>query len=154
MLMEVLPVFVRCIIFKLILGKCGANSYIDYKCHMRYPWRIEIGKNAAINRGCEFYPSLLTPDGLIYIDDNAVLGPNVVVFAAGHDYDFLGLPDTSAAVRIGKYTWIGGNSTILPGVTVGEGAIIGAGSVVTHDIPPYSVAVGVPAKVIKVRVLR
>jgi acetyltransferase-like isoleucine patch superfamily enzyme len=57
-------------------------------------------------------------------------------------------------VRIGKYTWIGGNSTILPGVTVGEGAIIGAGSVVTHDIPPYSVAVGVPAKVIKVRVLR
>ncbi|KTD82744.1 acyltransferase [Legionella waltersii] len=150
-LIDLIPQFLRQPLFYLVFKKYGKQSMIDYKCYFRYPWRISIGHQVAINRGCQFFPSMRSYEGWIIIEDNAVLGPYVKVFSAGHDYSDLTLPDTSAPVVIGKYTWIGGNSTILPGVKIGEGAIIGAGSVVARDIPAYSVAVGIPAKVIKMR---
>lgn len=75
-------------------------------------------------------------------------------FAAGHDYTELSLPDTAGSIEVGDYVWIGGRSVVLGGVKIGEGAVIGAGSVVTRDIPPYTVAAGVPAKVIKMRELK
>ena len=107
----------------------------------------------AINRGCELYSSMQSEHGFIYLEDNVVLGPRVLIFAAGHDYFSLDLPDVSAAVVICRNAWVGGNTTILPGVVIGEGAVVGAGSVVTKNIPAYSVAVGNPAKVIKRRLL-
>jgi acetyltransferase-like isoleucine patch superfamily enzyme len=94
-----------------------------------------------------------TSAGVIILEDNVVLGPGVVIFSSTHDYNFLALPDISAPVKICRYVWVGGKSIILPGVVIGEGAVIGAGSVVTKDIPPYCVAVGNPAKVIKQRVV-
>jgi len=93
-------------------------------------------------------------DGLIKLEDHVVLGPGVVIFAAGHDYSQLDLPDISKPVVIRKFAWVGGNTTILPGVEIGEGAVIGAGSVVTKNIPAYSVAAGNPAKVLKNRVIK
>lgn len=87
----------------------------------------------------------------IIFGDNIALGPNVTIFSASHDYKYLNLPDTAKSVVIGDNVWIGGNSTILPGVVVGEGSIIGAGSIVTRSIPPYSVAMGNPAVVVKRR---
>lgn len=89
---------------------------------------------------------------LVVIGDRIQMGPNVGIFTAGHETSVLsrrkyvefGLP-----VKIGDDCWIGGNVVILPGVTIGEGCTIGAGSVVTKDIPPFSVAVGNPCKVQK-----
>lgn len=147
------PQFVRKLFFWSTLNNFGRNCMIDYKCFIRYPWRVSVGSNVSINRGCELFSSMNSDDGVIYIDDYAVLGPRVFVFSAGHDYSSLDLPDISAPVVIGRYVWVGGNTTILPGVTIGEGAVIGAGSVVTKNIPAYSVAVGNPAKVIKRRSL-
>lgn len=81
------------------------------------------------------------------------VAPEVCFLAAGHDYSSRKLPDTAASITVGDYVWIGARSIILQGVTIGEGAIIGAGSVVTKDVPSFSVAVGVPARVIKERKL-
>ena len=76
-----------------------------------------------------------------------------MLFAASQDYSRLVLTDKVGDIVIGDYVWIGGGAIILPGVTIGEGSIIGAGSVVSRDIPPYSVAIGSPAKVIKHRTI-
>lgn len=147
------PQFIRKIVFLATLKRFGRNCMIDYKCFFRYPWRVSIGNNVAINRGCELYSSMQSEHGFIYLEDNVVLGPRVLIFAAGHDYSSLDLPDVSAAVVICRNAWVGGNTTILPGVVIGEGAVVGAGSVVTKNIPAYCVAVGNPAKVIKRRSL-
>ncbi len=152
-LLDFLPQFIRRYIFKAVFRKFGNNCMIDYKCFFRYPWKVVIGDNVTINRGCEFFPSMQTDQGIITFEDYAVLGPKVVIFSAGHSYASIDLPDISAPVVICRHAWIGGNTTILPGVVIGEGAIVGAGSVVSKSIPPYSVAVGNPAKVIKMRVL-
>lgn len=89
---------------------------------------------------------------LVILGDRVQIGPKVSIYTAGHETSILsrrkfvefGLP-----VRIEDDCWIGGNVIILPGVTIGQGSTIGAGSVVTKDIPPFSVAVGAPCKVRK-----
>ncbi len=152
-ILNILPPCFRMLFFKLTFNKLGRDCIIDCNCYIRYPWRISFGRHVILNRGCELYPSIRKKDGTIQIEDFVVLGPNVIIFAAGHDYTTLELKDTAQNVYIHKWVWIGGKSIILPGVTIGEGAIIGAGSVVTKDIPPYSIAVGNPARVIKTRTL-
>ena len=80
------------------------------------------------------------------------MGPNVSIYTAGHETSVLSrrkFVEFGHPVRIGNDCWIGGCVIILPGVTIGEGSTIGAGSVVTKDIPPFSVAVGAPCRVKK-----
>lgn len=151
LVLDLLPAFVRNILFSLLFKKFGRNVMLDYRTYVRYPWKVSIGNHVAINRGCEFYPSVQSEAGYIVLEDHVVLGPKVSIFSATHDYSTLALPDTSAPIVIGRHVWIGGNTTLLPGIVIGEGAVIGAGSVVTKDIPPFTVAVGNPAKVIKNR---
>lgn len=153
LIMDLFPRLIRNLFFKLVFKQFGRRTMIDYKCYVRYPWRVKIGNNVSINRGCELYSSIRSEHGYIVLENNVVLGPKVTIFAAGHDYTSIELPDTSAPVVICQYAWIGGNTTILPGVVIGEGAVVGAGSIVTKSIPPYTIAVGNPARVIKNRVL-
>lgn len=90
--------------------------------------------------------------GLVTIGDRVLFGPYVSIFAATHETEIQSRRDSvefARPVTIGNDCWIGGQTTILPGVTIGNGCTIGAGSVVTKDIPPFSVAVGSPARVIK-----
>lgn len=129
----------------------GGTSTIDYKTYIRYPSKVFIGVDTMINRGCRFYASHHYKDVRIQIGDHVAVAPEVSFFAAGHDYTQLSLPDTAASIIVGDYVWIGGRSVILGGVTIGEGAVIAAGSVVTKDIPPYTIVAGVPARVIKSR---
>ncbi|MHC8387632.1 acyltransferase [Pseudomonas sp. MDT2-39-1] len=152
-LMNIMPPFVRGFVFRISFKRFGKNCLLDYQCFVRYPWRVSIGDNVDINRGCELYSSMQTELGFITLEDNVVLGPGVVIFSSGHDYSLLDLPDISAPVTICRYAWVGGRTIILPGVIIGEGTVIGAGSVVTKSIPAYCVAVGNPAKVIKKREL-
>lgn len=149
--LEVLPPFLRNMIFRLIFKRFGRQSLLDYRCYVRYPWRVSIGDNVAVNRNCEFYPSMQSDEGIITLEDNAVLGPGVVLLTASHDYTSLRLPDISGPIMIGRHAWVGAKSIILPGVRIGEGAVIGAGSIVTKDVPAYCIAVGNPARVIKDR---
>jgi acetyltransferase-like isoleucine patch superfamily enzyme len=150
--MEVLPMCVRNIIYKLLLHSWGGGGFVDYRTYMRYPSKISIGKNVSVNRGCKFYASAHSNEKVdIEIGNNVAIGPEASIFSAGHDYHYLDLPDTYGRVSIGDNVWIGGRSIILQGVKIGEGAVVAAGSIVTRDVAAYEVVAGVPAKPIKKR---
>lgn len=89
---------------------------------------------------------------IVTIGDRVKFGPGVSIFAATHPTEVQGRRDGvdySKEVTIGNDCWIGGHTVILPGVTIGDGVTVGASSVVTKDIPSYSIAVGSPARVVK-----
>lgn len=106
---------------------------------------IHIGKQVFINMGCKFQDQ-----GGIYIGDGALIGHNVVLATLNHarspkDRGTM-IP---APIHIGKYVWIGSNSTILPGVTIGDGAIVAAGAVVSKNVPENAIVGGVPATILR-----
>jgi acetyltransferase-like isoleucine patch superfamily enzyme len=149
-LMELMPQFLRRVLFRLMFRRLGAGGLIDYKTYFRYPSKMSIGNHSYINHGCCFYGSSL--DGIeIVVGDDVALGPHVKIFTATHDYSTYDLKDVAASVRVEDNAWVGGGTIILPGVTIGRGAIIGAGSVVTKDVAAFSVAVGNPARVVRTR---
>ncbi|NLW91104.1 MAG: hypothetical protein GXY34_05845 [Syntrophomonadaceae bacterium] len=145
---DLLPPVLRNMVLRLMFDNFGKLSFLDYKTYWRYPRRISIGDYTSINRGCGIYPSFFVKEATIRIGDHVVLAPNVTLFSATHDYSDIKLPNTAQSIIIENHVWIGGNTTILPGITIGEGAIIGAGSVVSKDIPAWTVSVGNPARVI------
>ena len=152
--LDLLPSLLRYPVFMLLLKKFGQNCLLDYGVYIRYPWRFSIGKNSSINRKCSFYGSAFYTDCEIMIGDEVAIGPECVFFAAGHDYSKKNLPDTASSIIIKDHVWIGGRSIILAGVTIMEGAVIGAGSVVTRDVPAWTIVAGNPAKIIKQRILK
>ncbi len=110
-----------------------------------YGRNIRVGKNVFINSGCCFQDQ-----GGIEIGDNALIGQQVVIATLNHDLQ----PDKRGnmfpvPVKIGNNVWIGAKATILPGVTIGNGAVIAAGAVVTKDVPENTVVAGIPARIIK-----
>lgn len=151
LLLELLPHPVRFWIFKALLARLGADSMIDYQTYFRYPWKVSIGKGVWINRGCEFYGSMLAGNAHITIGDHCALGPRVRLLSATHNYRKLDLPDEAGNITVGHHVWIGAGATVLPGVTIGDGAIVAAASVVTRDVAPYSIVAGSPARFIKAR---
>lgn len=119
------------------------GSYITPPLNGACVGSMKIGKNVLINSNL-----LAMARGGITIEDNAMIAANVQLVSNNHDpYDLWTLP--CKPVLIKEYAWIGAGATILPGVCIGKHAIVGAGSVVTKDVPDYAVAVGNPAKVIK-----
>jgi len=151
-ILNISPPFVRNIFFRVALKKMGINVLIDYGVFFRYMKKIELGDNVSINRGCEFFTSVNLKHQII-LKNNVTLSPNVKIYSAGHDYNYLNLPDSAGDIIINKYSWIGANSIILQNVNIGEGAIVCAGSVVTKDVPAYAVVAGIPAKIIKKRIM-
>lgn len=126
------------------------------------------GKKVNIERGASFTPGLSIGDrsgvginceltGPISIGRDVMMGPEVVIYTSGHKFDRTDIPMMDQGftepkpVTIGNDVWIGRRVIVMPGVTIGDGCIIGAGAIVTKDISAYSVAVGVPARVVKIR---
>ncbi|KAK9242323.1 trimeric LpxA-like protein [Lipomyces tetrasporus] len=134
-------------ILKELIGHVGKGASIDP------PFRVDYGCNIIIGDG--FYANfnmVILDCAIVTIGDRTKFGPGVSIFAATHPTAIQprrDLTDYSKEVTIGKDCWIGGNTVILPGVTIGDGVTVGASSVVTKDIPSYSIAVGSPARVIK-----
>lgn len=106
---------------------------------------IHVGKNVFINSGCRFQDQ-----GGIFIGDGVLIGHNVVLATLNHDVDPEKRSDMyPEPIRIGNNVWIGAQATVLPGVTIGDGAIVAAGAVVNRDVPAKVIVGGVPAKIIK-----
>lgn len=118
---------------------------------LSYGGKICVGNNSIINQF-----SVLYGHGGLTIGENALIAAHCVLIPANHLYNNTEIPicqqgEVRLGINIGDDVWIGTNVTILDGVNIGRGSVIGAGSVVTKDIPDYSVAVGNPARVIKIR---
>lgn len=133
---------------KEILGHIG-----DDEIFIEPPFNIDYGCN--ISLGKRFYANFnltILDCGLVTIGNRCMFGPNVSIFAATHETEVQSRRDNIEYARpvvIGDDCWVGGNVVILPGVTIGRGCTIGAMSVVSKDIPDFSVAIGQPARVVK-----
>lgn len=133
---------------KDMLAEVGENCYIEPPFHSNWGGKnVHLGNNVYFN-----FNATMVDDTHIYIGDYTLLGPNVVIATAGHPI----LPELrekalqyNMPVHIGKNCWLGAGVIVLPGVTIGDNTVIGAGSVVTKDIPANVVAVGNPCKVLR-----
>jgi acetyltransferase-like isoleucine patch superfamily enzyme len=126
----------------------GNNTYFNASDGL-----IEIGANSAFNRNVHINASI---GGKIILGDYVLVGPNVMMRSSGHKFDSIEIPirhqgHISKDIYIENDVWIGSNAIILGGVRISTGAIVGAGSLVVKDIPPYAIVGGVPAKIIKYR---
>jgi acetyltransferase-like isoleucine patch superfamily enzyme len=123
--------------------------YIDGPIKVDYGTHLRLGKNVYINFNCTFLDTCM-----ITIGARTLIGPNCSFYTATHPLDpFLrnGIkgPELGTPITIGEDCWFGGNVIVCPGVTIGRGCTIGAGSVVTKDVPDFHVVAGNPAKIIK-----
>lgn len=144
-------------ILSQLLGGKGRNLWITAPFYVDYGNNIYFGNNCEVNMNCTFLD-----DNKIIIGDNALIAPNVQIYTAFHptnardrfgdpkaDGSFEFCKTQTAPVIIGKNCWIGGGAIIMPGVTIGDNVVIGAGSVVTKDIPSNKIAYGNPCRVVR-----
>lgn len=134
-------------LIKSFLSKTGKNVTILSPFYCDYGYNIEIGENFFSNM------NLVILDGAkVRIGDNAFIAPNVGIYTAGHPLDVEqrneGL-EYAYPVTIGNNVWIGAHVAVLPGVTIGDNSVIGAGSIVSKDIPSNVLAIGNPCRVIR-----
>lgn len=132
----------------LMFASVGDGCYIEPPLHANWGGRhVHLGDHVYAN-----FNLTLVDDGPIYIGNNVMFGPSVVITTGGHPV----LPELrlrsaqfNLPVRIGDNVWVGSGVQIMPGVTVGDNAVIGAGSVITRDVPANVVAVGTPCRVVR-----
>jgi acetyltransferase-like isoleucine patch superfamily enzyme len=156
---------INCLIFR----KIGVLAYVSLRSSIRnhhcisignrvqinpfvvlWPTSLEIGKYSQINPGTAIY-------GKVFIGCYVMIAPNCMIAGGNHGFSAIESPmicqnNSSQGIVIENDVWIGANSTILDGVTIGKGAIIAAGSVVSKDVKPYEIVAGVPAKKIRSRI--
>ena len=133
---------------KEVFAACGENCYIEPPLHANWGGHhLHLGNNVYAN-----FNLTLVDDGHIYVGDRVMFGPNVTVTTANHPID-PGLRSRGLQynkdVWIGENVWIGAGVIIMPGIHIGNNSVIGAGSIVTRDIPENVVAVGNPCRVLR-----
>lgn len=123
--------------------KINKRSHIDLNAYILAPRYIQIGSDSHINQGC-----FLDGRGCLEIGNNVSISHYVRLCTGGHDVNSPYFSGEHGKIKIFDYCWIGIGAIILKNVQIGEGAVVAAGSVVTHDVKPYDIVGGVPAKVI------
>ena len=135
-------------ILRNLFGKVGSNVRIEPNFYCDYGYNISVGDNFYMNHNC-----VILDGGKVEFGDNVFIGPNCGFYTAGHPTDVnlrnQGL-EYAKPIKVGNNVWFGGNVVVLPGVTIGDNVTIGAGSVVTKDIPSNTIAYGNPCKVVKI----
>ena len=140
------------------LGSCGKNVVLAPGIQLMGAKNIHIGNYVSINSGA----LIMCTRAKVIINDHVMFGPNVTILTGSHRTDLIGrlmdsvredekIPENDQDIVFEGDNWICARSVIIKGVTIGRGAIVAAGAVVTKDVPPYSLVGGVPAKVIKMR---
>ncbi len=137
----------RTSMLQTILGEVAGEILIEQPFYCDYGYNIRVGHNFYAN-----FNMVILDEATVTFGDNVFIAPNCSFYTAGHPLDPVernkGL-EYARPITVGNNVWIGGNVCVLPGVTIGDNCVIGAGSVVVKDVPANSVAVGNPCKVIK-----
>ena len=139
------PEEIRALMSRLTAGEIDESFGLFPPFHTDCGKNIHIGENVFINANCT-----MQDQGGIFIGDNVLIGHNACILTLNHNED----PQKRAnllpsPVKIGNGAWLGSNVTVLPGVTIGDGAIIAAGAVVTKDVEANTIVAGIPAKVVR-----
>ncbi len=134
-------------LIKKLFGKTARNMWIEPNFFCDYGFNIEIGENFYSNHNL-----VILDPAKVTFGDNVFIGPNCGFYTASHPLDYKkrnsGI-ESASPITVGNNVWFGGNVVVLPGVNIGDNSVIGAGSVVTKDVPSNCVAAGNPCKVIK-----
>lgn len=139
------PDEIRMILSQITNTEIDENTTVFTPLYINYGKHLSIGKNVFINFDCTF----LTLGG-ITIEDNVLIAPKVSLLSEGHPVAINQRQSlVPGSIHIKKNAWIGANATILPGVTIGENAIVAAGAVVSKNVPDNTIVGGIPAKFIK-----
>lgn len=129
------------------LGKWGEGSGVQMGCRFLNGRKVYLGRRTVVNFGCIL-------DGRIYpihVGNDVSIGPEAAILTLGHDPMAHDFADQGGPVVIGDRVWIGYRAIILPGVKIGEGAVVAAGAVVTKNVAPFSIVAGVPARAVRAR---
>lgn len=146
----VLSMKFRYLLARNTFKKCGKNVNLENKAYFGSGSNLEIGDNSGIGTRCELY-------GKVIIGKDVMMAPEVIILTRNHKFSRTDVPmrlqgmNKEKKVIIGDDVWIGTRVIIMPGVRIGKGSIIAAGSIVTKNVLPYSIVGGVPAKLIKSR---
>lgn len=137
--------------WSLFLHSAGQNLQIMHNCRILAPGTVTIGNNVYINHNTDIYGQ-----GGVEIGDHVLVGPNTNILSVNHAFDDWTQPISTQGISTKKViieddVWLCANVTVIPGVRIGKGSIIGANALVAKDVEPYSIMGGVPAKLIKKR---
>lgn len=137
----------RKFMYRNVFGvKIGSNTSLHWRTRFFQPEGVAVGENSIIGNDC-----FLDGRSGIRIGDNVNIGGHVQIYTLEHDPDSPHFATKGGPVTIGDRCYIATRATVLPSVTIGEGAVVAAGAVVTRDVPPFTVVGGVPARVIRER---
>jgi maltose O-acetyltransferase len=142
--------FIRSAAGKLCMDSAGTNINIEHGAHFGTGAGIVMGNNSGLGVDCDVR-------GPLTLGDDVMMAPEVIILTGSHRHDRTDIPMRlqgslkEKGVVIGNDVWIGSRAIILPGVRIGTGVIVGAGAVVTKDVPDYAIAVGNPARVVRTR---
>jgi galactoside O-acetyltransferase len=138
-------------LYRALFSRGGEGILIYPRVYMIFTHRMSVGRRVAINVG-----TYIDAGGELEIGDYVMIGPNCVLSTREHSSDASGIPMCYQPVRYGKIVigndvWLGANVCIVRGVTIGDGAIVAAGSVITKDVPANAIVGGIPAKLLRMR---
>lgn len=134
-------------LIKSLIGNTGEQFFIEPPFRCDYGYNIHVGENFYAN-----FNLVILDCAPVHIGENALIGPDVGIYTAGHPLDHSSRTDGleyALPITIGNNVWIGGHVVINPGITIGDNVVIGSGSIVTSDIPSNVVAIGNPCKVLR-----
>ena len=143
---------IRYVLCRQLFSACGKNVNVEAGAHFHSGRQVFIGSHSGLGLNAKIF-------GTLKMGDHVMMGPDVVIISHNHNFDRIDIPmDQQGLVMggpvvIGNDVWIGARVLILPGVHVGEGAILGAGAVVTKNVPDAAIVGGNPAKLIRMRSL-
>ncbi|MEW6447669.1 MAG: acyltransferase [Bacillota bacterium] len=141
---------VRRFLVRFIFKSCGRDVIIKNRAYFGTGKNLVLGDRSQLGERCKVEDDLV-------VGDDVIMGPDVFIMSSAHAFERLDIPINQQGAQprrpvvIGNDVWIGARVIILPGVHVGDQAVIGAGAVVTKDVPPRAVACGVPARVVRFR---
>ncbi len=139
----------RAFLLRCFGAKLGPHCHFYRKSRIWAPWNLECADGVTLGDDAEIYnPSL------VLMGSHAIVSQHAYICGATHDYDDPAFPLISFPMSLGAYCWVCARASVCPGINLGEGAVLGLGSVATRDLQPWTVYAGVPAKPVKQRVAR